>query len=154
MKKFLIGRQLTVVPLGFVFARLTHFVRLHRENYGTLGYFLVVEAGLPGVLILLQFAQLAPQLLAEQNSIPFMNLPGNYLLALWTLQLEKLGIVNFTWLFYRVIEGCVCVRREGGQKYQQPTVRGPMTSCLFDDSGHDSDSESRKEANDVAVRTL
>jgi hypothetical protein len=136
VKKFLIGRQLTVVPLGFVFAHFTHFVHLNRDNYNAVAYFLIVEAGLPGVLILLQFAQLTPQLLAEQNSIPFMNIPGNYLLSLWTLQLEKLGIVNFTWVFYGVIESCVCMRRKDGEQYKQPAARSPLTSCLYDDSGH------------------
>eukprot|EP00603_Paraphysomonas_imperforata_P002008 CAMPEP_0114427034 /NCGR_PEP_ID=MMETSP0103-20121206/8126_1 /TAXON_ID=37642 ORGANISM="Paraphysomonas imperforata, Strain PA2" /NCGR_SAMPLE_ID=MMETSP0103 /ASSEMBLY_ACC=CAM_ASM_000201 /LENGTH=503 /DNA_ID=CAMNT_0001596055 /DNA_START=273 /DNA_END=1784 /DNA_ORIENTATION=+ len=136
VKKFLIGRQLTVVPLGFVFAHLTHFVHMNRENFNSATYFLIVEAGLPGVLILLQFAQLTPQLLAEQNSIPFMNIPGNYLLSVWTLQLEKLGIVNFTWLFYGVIENLLCTKRKDGEEYQQPAARNPLTSCLQDDSGH------------------
>lgn len=108
VKKFLLGRQLTVVPLGFFIASLTHFIGLNEDQmpYGL--YFILVTAGLPGVMILLQVAQLTPQLLAEQNNIAFINLPGSYMLAKWALFVESFGIVNVTWLIYFALDKILC----------------------------------------------
>ena len=108
VKKFLLGRQLTVVPLGFFIASLTHFIGLNEDQmpYGL--YFILVTAGLPGVMILLQVAQLTPQLLAEQNNIAFINLPGSYVLAKWALFVESFGIVNVTWLIYYALDKVLC----------------------------------------------
>lgn len=108
VKKFLLGRQLTVVPLGFFIASLTHFIGLN-EDYMPFGlYFIVVTAGLPGVMILLQVAQLTPQLLAEENNVAFINLPGSYVLAQWALFVESFGIVNVTWILYHVVDKLLC----------------------------------------------
>jgi hypothetical protein len=57
--RFLLGRQLIVVPLGFLMATITLF-----EGYGNLPsgwYFLLVGLGLPGMIVTMQVAQLAPQ---------------------------------------------------------------------------------------------
>lgn len=132
VKKFLLGRQLTVVPLGFVIAQLTHFERLNRDNFPNGLYFLIVTAGIPGVLILLQFAQLTPQLLAQQNNVPFLNLPGGYMLVLWTLALESLGVVNFTWIMYFVVDRIFCRKRKDGETYSRPSTTNPLF-CIYDD---------------------
>jgi hypothetical protein len=57
--RFLLGRQLIVVPLGFLMATITLF-----EGYDNLPsgwYFLLVGLGLPGMIVTMQVAQLAPQ---------------------------------------------------------------------------------------------
>eukprot|EP00602_Paraphysomonas_sp_CaronLab_P003171 CAMPEP_0185039316 /NCGR_PEP_ID=MMETSP1103-20130426/36053_1 /TAXON_ID=36769 /ORGANISM="Paraphysomonas bandaiensis, Strain Caron Lab Isolate" /LENGTH=532 /DNA_ID=CAMNT_0027578157 /DNA_START=126 /DNA_END=1724 /DNA_ORIENTATION=+ len=140
VKKFLLGRQLTVVPLGFLIAALTHFENLNRDNFPGGLYFIVVTAGLPGVLILLQIAQLTPQLLAQQNSILFLNLPGSYLLVLWTLAVESLGIVNFTWVLYFAIDKLLCRKRKDGSVYSRPTSN-PLF-CIFEDEDDMNDKSS------------
>jgi hypothetical protein len=61
-----------VVPLGFLFAQLTHFSFFPRDLMPAYLYYPMVIIGIPGVLVLLQFAQLTPQLLAEEQSISFL----------------------------------------------------------------------------------
>ena len=145
VKKFLLGRQLTVVPLGFFIASLTHFVGLKEESlpYGL--YFIIVTAGLPGVMILLQVAQLTPQLLAEQNNIAFINLPGCYLLARWALLVESFGIVNVTWLFYFTIDKLFCggAKRFQSESYDElGSSSSPLFSLCVDNSDASYDSKS------------
>ena len=149
VKKFLLGRQLTVVPLGFVIAQLTHFERLNPDNFGKGLYFLIVVVGIPGVLILLQFAQLTPQLLAQQNNVAFLNLPGAYLLVLWTMAVESLGLVNFTWIMYFLVDRTICHRRKDGEVYSRTSTVNPLFR-IFDDE----DEEQQTVAQELPVRTV
>jgi hypothetical protein len=64
--------QQMVVPLGFLFAQLTHFTFFPRDLLPSYLYYPMVVIGVPGILVLLQFAQLAPQLLAEEQNISFL----------------------------------------------------------------------------------
>jgi hypothetical protein len=136
VKKFLLGRQLTVVPLGFFIASLTHFIGLNEYQmpYGL--YFILVTAGLPGVMILLQVAQLTPQLLAEENNIAFINLPGSYVLAKWALFVESFGIVNVTWLIYYALDKTLCRRPLNMSSYDQldSSGAGLLSLCYESDS--------------------
>lgn len=69
-------RQQIVVPLGFLFAQLTHFSTFPSNLLPPVLFNPVVTIGVPGVLVLLQFAQLTPQLLAEEQSISFLVSAG------------------------------------------------------------------------------
>ena len=151
IKKFLLGRQLTVVPLGFFIASLTHFVGLHEESmpYGL--YYIIVTAGLPGVMILLQVAQLTPQLLAEQNNIAFINLPGCYILAKWALFVESFGILNVTWMFYYTIDKLVCRRKSRlTTSYDQldSSSSGLFAICYDSDSSCTSEMEVQRNSDE------
>lgn len=61
-----------VVPLGFLFAQLTHFSLFPMEMLPASIYYPLVTIGVPGILVLLQFAQLSPQLLAEEKGVTFL----------------------------------------------------------------------------------
>jgi hypothetical protein len=134
VKKFLLGRQLTVVPLGFFIASLTHFIGLNEEYlpYGL--YFVLVTSGLPGVMIALQLAQLTPQLLAEQNNIAFINLRGSYIVARWALFVESFGIVNVTWILYYLLDKLMCQSPSRTlEEYDQlDTSGGTLFSLCYD----------------------
>lgn len=104
VKRFLLGRQLIVVPLCFLVAQITHFSKYPRSGWPTILYDLVIVTGLPGVLVLLQFAQLAPQLLGEENNMRFMNLVGGYSLVNIALAIENIGITDFAWVLYKIID--------------------------------------------------
>ena len=67
-------------------------------------YIMLVGLGLPGMLILLQFAQLTPQLAAESDGVGFMNKRGCFALAYVALAIEKLGLTSFSWVLYAVID--------------------------------------------------
>ena len=51
VKRFLLGRQLIVVPLGFVVAQITNFGRFPVNNFPTALYFLTINLGFPGKIL-------------------------------------------------------------------------------------------------------
>ena len=48
VKRFLLGRQLIVVPLGFLVAQITSFDRYPAYNFSQAFYFFTISLGLPG----------------------------------------------------------------------------------------------------------
>jgi hypothetical protein len=138
VKKFLLGRQLLVVSLGFFIASLTHFAGLKDHvPYGL--YFVVVTAAFPGVMVFLEIAQLTPQLLAEQNNIAFINLPGSYVLARFLLIVESCGIMNVTWLIYYGLEKVLCWSpRNRSEDYDElDTSAGNLFTLCYDSDSTD-----------------
>lgn len=96
--KFLAGRQLQVIGLVFIAARLTSFhdfsawpfseatnrwARLFLLDFGFLGAFFVLWVG-----------QLIPQFIARRNPLFFQDLPGLYALAVLTRRIESLGLTS------------------------------------------------------------
>jgi hypothetical protein len=63
-------------------------------------YFLLVGLGLPGILVLLQFAQLCPQLVAEQAPLKFMNSRVCFCVAYLALCIETLQLTSFSWVLF------------------------------------------------------
>ena len=77
LQRFLVGRQLIVVPVGFLLARLcTGF------------------ATVPAVMVVSCLAQLFPQILAQRHALLFLNFPGVYHLVYVSLVLEKTGVAE------------------------------------------------------------
>lgn len=107
IERFLLGRQQIVVPFGFLVAQITHFGLLPMSGFPPVVKFLLVGFGLPAVLVLLQFSQLAPQLLAESNNDTFLSLPGAFLLVYVALTIEKLGITYVSTFFVGAIKQVV-----------------------------------------------
>ena len=97
--KFLLGRQMIVVPCGFLLSNLFHF---SGYGNGVLG-FLLVGLGLPGMLATMQLAQLAPQVLAGRNDRAFLGLPLAALLVRFALCIEKLGLTRSAFLLSRAL---------------------------------------------------
>jgi hypothetical protein len=155
VKKFLLGRQLTVVILSFFISSLTHFVGLNDDSlpYGL--YFFIVTAGLPGVMIHLQIAQLTPQLLAAQNNIAFINLPGSYMLAKWALFVESFGLVNVTWLIYFALDKLLCAGKPlSPAEYDQlNTSASPLFSLCYDSDDNDSNQSTNSARSDTVTST-
>ena len=104
IERYLLGRQQTVVPLGFLIASITHF------GYYPIGIlsptvdFLLTGFGLPVVIILLQFSQLTPQLLAEKFGSMFLKLPGSMQMVQLALFIELFGITSVVSYFVELIK--------------------------------------------------
>ena len=56
--------------------------------------FLLVGFGLPGMLVMMQLAQLAPQVLASRHTQQFLDIPGGQTLVRIALGIELLGITE------------------------------------------------------------
>lgn len=121
VKKFLLGRQLIVVPLGFIVAQVTSFNKFPKDLLDPVSYALLIDVGLPGILVLLQFAQLCPQLLAESHGKSFMSLRGGYSLVYGALMIEKFGLTSFVWLLYVGMDRFCCKWLNSGRDENNKT---------------------------------
>lgn len=76
VKRFIIGRQFCTVLTGFLLAQIFTFANFPNPGYDPIAFFIIVKSGLVGVLIVLAFGQLMPELLAAQFPLRFMDMPG------------------------------------------------------------------------------
>ena len=105
VERFLLGRQQLVVPLGFLAAQIMNFEKFPASDLNYIWRLIFVGLGLPAILIFLQFCQLAPQLLAEENPRKFLEMRGGFVLVFATLVVERLGLSSVTWGMLRLIKG-------------------------------------------------
>jgi len=97
VQRFLVGRQFFVVFVVFLSAQITTYSTLSLPIPKWLFIF-IIETGLPGVLVVLSFGQLMPQLVAATHPVTFMNIPGSWLVIKIALLFEALGITHFSWV--------------------------------------------------------
>jgi len=124
LEKFLLGRQVFVVVVVFMLARITSPTDLTRFMGADLPGWLTsfIATGLVGVIMVVILGQLLPQILAVQYPLQFLNIH----IMMWglyaTLVVEATGLVHFTWfasdvftrwvgVFGRLPAGC-CVCHE------------------------------------------
>merc|ERR1712228_444594 len=111
VERFLIGRQLSLVLLVFVCARITTFdVFIFDIPDWAINSFMF--SGFLGVILVVTVAQLTPQVLASAYPVEFLNLYGMNVAFSMCLIVESTGIAHAVWLLcYTVkhsIYSCVC----------------------------------------------
>lgn len=107
--RFLLGRQMIVVPLGFLISNITRFHSVIYDDMPSFFYFVIIQLNLPSMLVMMQLAQLAPQVLANKHIKQFLNLIGGNLLVLIALHIEVLGLTQASYVFRAFIERtCFC----------------------------------------------
>lgn len=112
-QRFLLGRQLIVVPANFALATLLSFTGY--EHINPFFYFLFIGLALPCVLVTLQTVQLTPQVLAGRHPAIWLTLPGSWYITYACLQVEKFKVANAAYLMTELLVAFVD-RREGGDK--------------------------------------
>lgn len=95
ISRFLLGRQMIVVPANFLIASIFTF---NLEKMGPFWTTICVNLALPGVICTLQFVQLAPQVLAGRYPGTFLQLPGAKALVLAALAIQNLGLTETAFL--------------------------------------------------------
>ena len=70
--------------------------------------FLLVGFGLPGMLVMMQLAQLAPQVLASRHTKQFLDIPGGRTIVRVALGIELLGITECANAVCLLVEWCCC----------------------------------------------
>jgi len=103
VQRFLIGRQFFVVFVVFLSAQLTTYPDLELPLPAWLFTFLI-ETGLPGVLVVLAFGQLMPQLVASTHPITFMDLPFSWATIQMALCFETAGVTHFSWVLTFIVK--------------------------------------------------
>merc|ERR1711937_397526 len=97
VQRFLVGRQFFVVFVVFLSAQLTTYSDLTWDIPRSL-FILIIDTGFPGVMVVLSFGQLMPQLVAATHPITFMNIPGAWIVIKIALGFEAIGITHFSWV--------------------------------------------------------
>ncbi len=105
VKRFIIGRQFCTVLTGFVLAQITTFYHWESTGYNPVLFYIVVKSGLIGVLTVLAFGQLMPELLAQEYPLRFMNMPGSYTVGVVSLFFDGVGVGHAAWTFYYFTRG-------------------------------------------------
>lgn len=100
VQRFLVGRQFFVVFVVFLNAQVTTYTKMKHElaSIPEFLFILIIETGFPGVLVVLAFGQLMPQLIASTHPITFMNLPGANFVIQLALCFEAIGVTHFSWV--------------------------------------------------------
>jgi hypothetical protein len=78
------------------------------EGYNKVLFFIIVQSGLVGVLIILSFGQLLPELLAQEYPLRFMNLYGSYSVTMTSLIFDALGVGHCAWTIYYLTRNFCC----------------------------------------------
>lgn len=79
VKRFIIGRQFCTVLTNFMLGQITTMAHFPSDGYNPIAFYIIIKSGLIGVLVVLAFGQLCPELLAAEYPLRFMNLPGKIL---------------------------------------------------------------------------
>jgi len=98
VQRFMVGRQFFVVFVVFLGAQLTTYSELKIDWLPNFLYVLIIQTGMPGVLFVLSFGQLMPQLIASTHPVTFMNLPGSWAVIHMALGFEAAGVTHFSWV--------------------------------------------------------
>ena len=106
VKRFIIGRQFFTVLTNFLLAQILVFAHWKSDGYDPILFFIVVKSGLVGVMIILAFAQLLPELLAAQFPLRFMNMYGSFTICYMSLFFDTLGVGHAAWAIYYTTRRC------------------------------------------------
>jgi len=98
VQRFLVGRQFFVVFVVFLAAQLTTYSDLEVPWLPNWLFIVIIQTGLPGVLWVLSFGQLMPQLIASTHPVVMLDLPGSWSVIQMALMFESMGVTHFSWV--------------------------------------------------------
>jgi len=108
IERFLVGRQFFTVFVMFVISRVTAFNFDHEpgwEHWPRWALTLCFETGLAsGVMVVLVFGSLLPQLLASSHPLSLLQLPGSNLVCYLCVFLANLGLIYMAWGGAKIIK--------------------------------------------------
>jgi len=107
-KRFIIGRQFCTVLTGFLLAQIFTLANFENTGYDPIGFYIIVKSGLVGVLIVLAFGQLMPELIAAEFPLRFMNMYGSYTVGYISLFFDAVGVGHAGWSFYYLTRPFFC----------------------------------------------
>jgi len=139
---FLLGRQLVVVPCGFLIANVTAFGG-YEEEMGPVLYSIIVGFSLPIVLFSIMLTQLAPQIFAGRHTECFLRMPGALLLIKVCLWISRLGVTLPAEMF------CTSIAKAAGLEPVKPNAVSPIGRGRG--RGRDGDREEKLAGSDSGI---
>lgn len=119
VKRFIIGRQFFTVLTNFLLAQIFTFANFENPGWPPALFFIIVESGLVGVLTVLAFSQLCPELLAAQYPLRFMDLYYSYSIVAISLFLDFVGVGHCAWTVYYLSLWLFCKKHEPTEDEKQ-----------------------------------
>jgi len=123
VQRFMVGRQFFVVFVVFLGAQLTTYSELKIDWLPSFLYVLIIQTGMPGVLFVLSFGQLMPQLIASTHPVTFMNLPGSWCVIKMALGFEAAGVTHFSWVLSIITKYAFNLKSPDLQQWTQEASR-------------------------------
>ena len=108
VKRFIIGRQFFTVLTNFLLAQIFTFHVWEAGSFNPVLFFIVVKSGLVGVLTILSFGQLLPELLAAEYPLRFMDLYYSYTICYISLFFDAIGVGHCAWAVYYLTKRFLC----------------------------------------------
>jgi hypothetical protein len=135
VERYLMGRQLCVIAIVFLISQLTSFPTMP----SVLPHYLqrvLIDTGLPGVMITLIIGQLFPQLIADEYTIRFLNIKGSLFFIKVAEVLESVGIfTNCSWVVSYILSNYVFRWNRTGAT-PEGDVENPMDNLDIGASTH------------------
>ncbi len=91
---------------------------------------ILLGSGIPGIMLVLTFGQLVPQLFVEEFTLPFLNLYGCYAVTQLCFFAEFVGVCNFSWLLFHGVDALFFGHKRVPSKIsmRQPGSPGKLAS--------------------------
>jgi len=112
VKRFIIGRQFFTVLTNFLLAQIFTFAEFKNPGWPPALFYIIIQSGLVGVLTVLSFSQLMPELLAAQYPLRFMDLYYSYTIVWISLFLDFICVGHCAWAVYFTSQYIFCKRHE------------------------------------------
>jgi len=108
VKRFIIGRQFFTVLTNFLLAQIFTLADFPNPGWDPVIFYLVIKSGLVGVLTVLSFSQLLPELLAAEYPLRFMNMYYSYTVCWISLSFDMIGVGHCASAFYLLTRQVFC----------------------------------------------
>jgi len=112
VKRFIIGRQFFTVLTNFLLAQIFTFANFKNQGWPKAVFYIFIQSGLVGVLTVLNFSQIMPELLGAQYPLRFMDLYYSYTIVWISLFLDFIGVGHCAWTVYYTSQYLCCPRKE------------------------------------------
>jgi hypothetical protein len=131
VEKFLVGRQFFTIFVMTLMAQVTSFPEISHLGINSIVWFIFIQTGLPGALVVTTIGSLQPQLLAAKDPWKFMDLYGSYSVLCLCYGLEATGIcTHFAWMLIGILRNTFFITNEptGGEK--ETTLQEKLIDAL------------------------
>lgn len=133
VKRFIIGRQFFTVLTVFLIAGCTTFVDWPAGDINKALFWTLIKSGLVGVLVVLSFGQLMPELLAAEYPLRFMDMPGSYSIVWCSLFFDQCAVGHAAWAIYYGLRPFTCkksMEEDLAAEEKPDVIREPSAELL------------------------
>lgn len=120
VEKFLVGRQFFTIFVMTLIAQVTSFPTISHLGIPSVVWFIFVQTGLPGAIVVTTIGSLQPQLLAAKDPWKFMDLYGSYSVLQLCYGLEITGIcTHFAWMLINILRNTVFITDKAPKSFDK-----------------------------------